>query len=120
MIEVGSVSSWGAVLVVPMIGAVAALGWPAYNAGLRQGSARGGCAPLPVAPFGMERPHFIPPFGFRFLGCMVPLAFLFLARCLFRLVVCGSLGRQMHGGWGSRGAGMPGGMRKHWRQRMND
>jgi hypothetical protein len=113
----------GAVLVMALIAAAAALGWMAYNAGLAQAAQTGG-APLGVAPYAMYRPHFMAPFGFGFLGCLVPLAFLFLIMCLFRLVVWGGMGRHIHGGWGPHGPGMPGGMpegmRAHWRQRMEE
>ncbi len=104
----------GVVLVVALIGAGAALAWMAYNAGLAQTAAPGTVAPQVVAPYGMYGPHFMAPFGFGFIGCLVPLAFLFLVFSLFRLVVWGGMGRHMmHGGWGMRD-----GMREHWQQRM--
>ena len=96
----------GVVLVVALIAAAAALGWMAYNAGVTQGAAQGAGAPLAVAPYAMYGPHFMAPFGFGFLGCLAPLAFLFLVFGLFRLVVWGGMGRHMHGGWGrAAGAG---------------
>jgi len=110
----------GVVLVVALIAAAAALGLMAYNAGLAQAAAPGSVAPLGVAPYGMPGPHYMAPFGFGFLGCLVPLAFLFLVFGLFRLVVWGGMGRHMHGGWGPRGGFMPDGMREHWRQRMDE
>ena len=101
----------GVVLVVALIGAGAALAWTAYNAG--QAQAAGAVAPLAVAPY---RPYFMAPFGYGFIGCLVPLAFLFLVFGLFRLVVWGGMGRHMmHGGWG-----MHAGMREHWRERMDE
>jgi hypothetical protein len=113
----------GVVLVVALIAAAAALGWMAYNAGLAQAAQAGG-APQGVAPYAMYRPHFMAPFGFGSLGCLVPLAFLLLIMCLFRLVVWGGMGRHIHGGWGPRGwggpQGTPDGMRAHWRQRMEE
>ena len=106
----------GLVLVVALIGAGAALAWMAYNAGLAQTAAPGAVAPAGVAPYGLYRPHYMAPFGFGFVGCLVPLAFLFLVFGLFRLVVWGGMGRHMmHGGWG-----MHGGMREHWQQRMDE
>ena len=110
----------GVVLVVALIAAAAALGWMAYNAGLTRGAAQAAGAPPSVAPYGMVHPHFMAPFGFGFLGCLVPLAFLFLVFGLFRLVVCGGMGRHMHGDGGPRGGFMPDGMREHWRQRMDE
>jgi hypothetical protein len=110
------------VLVVALIGAAAAVGWMAYNAGVTQGAAQGAGAPLGVAPYAMVYPHVMAPFGF--LSCLVPLAFLFLVFGLFRLVVWGGMGRHMHGAWGPRGwggpQGTPDGMRAHWRQRMEE
>jgi hypothetical protein len=110
----------GVVLVVALIAGAAVLGWMAYNAGLTQGAAQSAGAPLGVAPFGMVRPHFMAPFAYGFIGCLVPLAFLFLVLSLFRLVVWGGKGRHGHGGWGPRGGFMPDGMREHWRQRMDE
>ena len=63
----------------------------AYNAGVTQGAAQGAVAPQAVAPYAMYGPHFMAPFGFGFLGCLVPLAFLFLVFGLFRLVVWGGM-----------------------------
>ena len=110
----------GVVLVVALIGAGAALAWMAYNAGAAQTAAPGAVAPQGVAPYGMYRPHYMAPFGFGFVGCLVPLAFLFLVFGLFRLVVWGGMARHMHGGWGPRGWGMHDGMREHWRERMEE
>jgi hypothetical protein len=111
----------GVVLVVALIGAGAALAWMAYNAGLAQSAAPSAVAPLGVAPYGIYRPHSIMPFGYGFIGCLVPLAFLFLVFGLFRLVVWGGMARHMmHGGWGPRGWGMHDGMREHWQQRMDE
>ncbi len=110
----------GVVLVVALLGAAAALGWMAYNAGLAQGAAQVAGASPRVAPYGMFHPYFMAPFGFGFLGCLVPFVFLFLVFGLFRLVAWGGAGRHMHGGWGPRGGFMPEGMREHWRQRMDE
>jgi hypothetical protein len=114
----------GVVLVVALIAAAAAIGWMAYNAGLAQGAAQSSGASLGAAqgavPYAMYGPHFMQPFGFGFLGCLVPLAFLFLVFGLFRLVVCGGMRRHMHGGWGPRGGFTPDGMREHWHQRMDE
>jgi hypothetical protein len=110
----------GVVLVVGLIAAAAAISWMAYTAGLMHGAAQAGGAPLAVPSFAMYHPYFMAPFGFGFLGCLVPLAFLFLVFCLFRLVVWGGKDRHMYGGWGPRGSGMPEMMREHWRQRMNE
>ena len=116
----------GVVLVVALIGATAALAWMAYNAGVTQGAVQGADAPLAVAPYAMYRPHYMAPFGYGFIGCLVPLVILFLIFSVFRLVVWGAMGRHMHpgGSWGPRGPGMPGGMhdgmREHWRQRMEE
>ena len=85
----------GVVLVVALIGAGAALAWMAYNAGAAQTVAPGAVAPQGVAPYGMYRPHYMAPFGFGFVGCLVPLAFLFLVFGLFRLVVWGGMARHM-------------------------
>ena len=108
----------GLVLVVALIAAAAALGWMAYNAGLAQGAAQAAGAPL--GPPGMYGPHFMAPFGFGFLGCLVPLAFLFLVFSLFRLVAWGGMGRHWHGGWGPGRGFMPEGMKQHWRERMEE
>jgi hypothetical protein len=110
----------GVVLVVALIAAAAVLGWMAYNAGLTRGAAQAAGAPLGVARYGLVGPHFMAPFGFGFLGCLVPLAFLFLVFGLFRLVAWGGMGRHGHGRWGPRGWGMREGMREHWRQRMEE
>jgi hypothetical protein len=110
----------GVVLVVGLIAAAAALGWISYHAGLTQGTAQAAAAPAVVAPYGVYGPHLMAPFGFGFLGCLVPLAFLFLAFSLFRLVACGGMGMHMHGGWGPGRGFMPEGMREHWRQRMEE
>jgi hypothetical protein len=120
----------GVVLVVALIAAAAAIGWMAYNAGLTQGAAQAAGASLGAAqaagaqqgvvPYAMYGPHFMQPFGFGFLGCLVPLAFLFLVFGLFRLVVCGGMRRHMHGGWGAPGGFAPDRMREHWHQRMDE
>jgi hypothetical protein len=105
----------GVVLVVALIAAAAALAWMAYNAGAAQTA--GAVAPQSMA----YRPHLMAPFGFGFIGCLVPLAFLFLVFGLFRLVVWGGMGRHVYaGGWGPRGGGMRDGMREHWRERMEE
>ncbi len=110
----------GVVLVVGLIAAGAALGWMAYNAGLTQGAAQAAGAPLGAVRYGMYGPHFMAPFGFGLLGCLVPLAFLFLVFSLFRLVAWGGMGRHGHGGWGPGGWGMHDGMRERWHQRMEE
>ena len=110
----------GLVLVVALIAAAAAIGWMAYNSGLVQGAAQAAGAPLSAERYGMYGPHFMAPFGFRFLGCLVPLAFLFLVFSLFRLVAWGGMGRHWHGGWGPGRGFMPEGMKEHWRQRMEE
>jgi len=108
----------GVVLVVALIAAGAALAWMAYNAGAAQTAAPGAVAPLGVTAY---RPHYMAPFGFGFVGCLVPLAFLFLVFGLFRFVVWGGMRRHMmHEGWGPRGWGTHDGMREHWQQRMDE
>ncbi len=120
----------GVVLVVALIAAAAAVGWMAYNAGLAQGAARSSGvllgtaqaagAPQAGVPYAMYGPHFMQPFGFGFLGCLVPLAFLFLVFGLFRLVVCGGIRRHMHGGWGPHGGFPPDGMRERWHKHLDE
>jgi hypothetical protein len=110
----------GVALTLALIAAGAALGWVAYQSGVAQGisaAAGGAAAPPPFAPYG---PYFMGPFGFGLLGCLVPLAFLFLVFSLFRLIIWGGIGHHGHRGWGPGRGFFPEGMREHWRQRMEE
>jgi hypothetical protein len=114
----------GVVLVVALIAAAAAIGWMAYNAGLAQGAAQSSGASLGAAqgvvPYAMYGPHFMAPFGFGFLGCLVPLVFLCLVFSLFRLVAWGGMRRHMHNGCDPRGGPMHDRMRERWHQHMDE
>ena len=108
----------GLVLVVALILGAAAIGYAAYTAGIAQGAAMAADAPAVVpaavpayAPYGpMMYGYGSPHFGFGFLGCLIPLFFLFVVFGLFRFVVRGGMWGHRHGGWGPRGfmhEGMP-------------
>lgn len=105
----------GFVLALLVVGAVAGIGWTAYNAGVAQGFVESGkmVAPttngtvVPVAPFGFYGPYgFHRPFGFGFglIGCLVPLLFFVLIFGMFRFMFSsrrgyGWGGPWMRGGW---------------------
>src|SRR3970040_3139711 len=101
----------GLVLVVALILGAAAIGYAAYNAGVAQGAAQAAAAPAVVPPavpayapygpmmYGYGSPHF----GFGFLGCLIPLFFLFVVFGLFFLLCWGGGGGG--GGWGRGGGG---------------
>src|SRR5581483_4445181 len=86
----------GIVLALLLILLVAGVGWYGYNMGIAQTALQNGqIAPL-VRPygFGFYRPFG---FGFGFLGCLVPLLFIFLIFGLFHFLFWGPRwGR----GWG--------------------
>ena len=95
------------------LGAIAAVGITAYNAGMVQGMAAAGgaaivpdAAPVPMAPY--YAPYLMHrPFGFGILGCLVPLFFVLFMLALFRFVIGGPRrwhgrggpGMHMHGNW---------------------
>jgi hypothetical protein len=110
----------GVLLAVGLIAAATAIGWMAYNAGLSQGAAQAGGVPSASAANGAFGAYSMPAFGLGWLGCLVPLAFLWLTFSLFRLVAWGSMRRRMHEDWGPRGTCMPGGMRGVWQQRVEE
>jgi hypothetical protein len=111
---------FGAVLALLLVGVVAGVGWTAYNAGITQGVVESGKlvpptidgSPAPTAPFyapygfygpyGFHRPFG---FGFGFLGCLVPLFFIFLLFALFRLAFRPRWGRGWGGPWMRGGPG---------------
>lgn len=101
-------------LAMLVIAALAALGVVVYNAGVAQGVAQSGV----LAEEGFRvGPRMVPwvhgwwggwgfrpfGFGFGFLGCLVPLLFLFLIFALVRGLFWAPWGR-----WGWRGWGGPG------------
>jgi hypothetical protein len=116
----------GAVLLtLLLVGAAAAIGYMAYSAGLAQGAAQTGAqvvapaAGAPVPYYGYPA-YWYRPFGFGFLGCLVPLFFLFLVFIAVRMVF-GCFGWRRHGPWGWHGG--PWGsdeMRNHWRERAEE
>lgn len=111
----------GLVLVVALILGAAAIGYAAYSAGVAQGTAQSAGASVvapryaPYGPMGYPYPHF----GFGFLGCLIPLFFLFVVCGLFRLVVHGGMRRPWHGGWSPKGF-MHEGMRSEWLERAEE
>src|SRR3990170_6084549 len=117
----------GLVLVVALILGAVAIGYAAYNAGVAQGAAVAADAPavVPAAVpayarygpmmYGYGSPHF----GFGFLGCLIPLFFLFVVFGLFRFVVRGGMWGHRDGGWGPGGF-MHGGMRGEWLERAEE
>jgi len=117
----------GLVLVVALILGAAAIGYAAYNAGVAQGAAVAAGAPAVVpaalpayAPYGpMMYGYGSPHFGFGFLGCLIPLFFLFVVFGLFRFVVRGGMWGHRHGGWGPRGF-MHEGMSAEWLGRAEE
>jgi hypothetical protein len=122
----------GAVLLtLLLVGGAAALGYMAYSAGVAQGAAQAGAQIAPAAPSaalqgpsaGAPVPYYgypaywYRPFGFGFLGCLVPLFFLFLVFFAVRMVF-GGFGWRHHGPWGGHHG--PWGseeMKNHWRER---
>jgi len=106
------------ILTLVLLAVVAGLGVFAYNAGVAQGLAQhvpaAGTAPTTgtyVYPYaGMPFMPFAGPFGFHafgFLGCLVPLFFLFLFFGVMRALVWGGphrwRGRHGMGHWGEDG-----------------
>lgn len=112
-----------------LIGALAAVAYYGYQAGIARGLAEAGnlTAPeggaMPVVPYG---PYFYPrPFGFGPFGCLIPLLFFFLLFALFKGLFWGR-----HWGWG-HGHGRDGGkygpegadvppMFREWHRRMHE
>ncbi len=97
----------GVVLALLLVGLVAGVGVTAYNAGIMQGvvesgrfvppTTEGGVAPTaPIWIYGPGAFHRPFGFGFGFLGCLVPLFFIFLLFALFRFAFRPHWG---HGGW---------------------
>jgi hypothetical protein len=109
-------------LALALIAGAAGLGYMVYNAGVAQGAAQAGGQLAPSTGAAMPYYAFAPypyhPFGF--LGCLVPLFFLFLVFFAFRMVF--GFGRRWHGGpWGWRGG--PWGsdeMRKRWSEKAEE
>lgn len=103
----------GIVLTLLLVGLVAGAAFTAYNAGVAQGmvatgklvvpSGDGSVAPAApfYPPYGFFRPYGFHPFGggFGFLGCLVPLFFIFLIFAAFRFAFRPHWGR----GWGGPG-----------------
>ena len=115
----------GLVLVAALILGAAAIGYAAYTAGIAQGAAIAADAPAVVpaavpayAPYG-PYPYRIPHFGFGFLGCLIPLFFLFVVFGLFRFVVRGGMWGHRDGGWGPKGF-MHEDMRAQWIERAEE
>jgi hypothetical protein len=86
-----------------LVGAAAAVGYYAYQAGIARGVAEGvgisapSAGTMPVTPYGYG-PYFHPrPFGFGPLGCLVPFLFFFV---FFGLLKGLFWGRRW--GWGPR------------------
>jgi len=117
----------GAVLLtLLLVGGAAALGYMAYTAGVAQGAAQSGVqvvtpavssavAPMPYYGYPAYWYH---PFGFGFLGCLVPLFFLFLFFFAMRLAF-GGFGHH-HGPWGWRGRWGSEEMRESFRQKAEE
>ncbi len=100
-------------LMLLILAGVAALGWSAYNAGFAQGIAQNGARSLPGG--GAAQPFWSwggPLYGFWLgpLGCLVPLAVLFLLFALLRPLFWLGMGGHHMGGWGAYGE-----RRKHFR-----
>jgi hypothetical protein len=110
----------GVFLVLALIAAAAVGAWMAYSAGVTQGAAQAAGAPGSVVPYAVGGPYGMPTFGFGFLGCLVPLAFLCLVFSLFRLVAWGGMRRHMHEDCGARGGPMHDRIRERWQQRMEE
>ncbi len=92
---------FGVLLTLVLIGAAAAIGIAAYNAGVAQGLAESGKLVGPesgggVPFYGYGRPFFFHrPFGFGCFGLLFPLLFIFLIFALLR-----GLFWRPHWGWG--------------------
>lgn len=117
----------GLVLVVALILGAAAIGYAAYTAGIAQGAAMAADAPAVVpaavpayAPYGpMMYGYGYPHFGFGFLGCLIPLFFVFVVFGLFRFVVRGGMWGRRHWGWDPKGS-MHEGMHAEWLKRAEE
>jgi len=109
----------GLVLVVALILGAAAIGYAAYAAGVAQGAAQAAGAPAVVPAYAPYGPYMYPHFGFGFLGCLIPLFFVFAVFGLFRFVVRGGMWGHRHGGWGPKGF-MHEGMRSEWLERAEE
>src|SRR3990172_8152095 len=72
-------------------------------------------APYGPMMYGYGYPHF----GFGFLGCLIPLFFLFVVFGLFRFVVRGGMWGHRHWGWGPKGF-MHDDMRAQWLERAEE
>jgi hypothetical protein len=113
----------GAVLLtVLLIGAAAAIGYMAYNAGWAQGAAQSGVqvaapAAVPAAPYYGYSPYAYHPFGPGFLWCLAPLFFLFLLFFAMRLAFGGW---RHHGPWGWKGGWGSPEMRDEWRRKAEE
>jgi hypothetical protein len=122
---------WLAILMaLLLIGAVAVVGYYVYQAGLAQGMALGAARGAPevgAAPWAAFPPYYYArPFGFGLLGCLIPLAFLFLIGGLFRGLFWGRHWGwgQGHGRWwghrfGPEGADLPP-MFREWHRRAHE
>jgi len=101
-------------LTLALIGGAAAVGYMAYTVGVAQG-AGATVAPMPGYAY---PPYALHPYGMGFLGCLVPLFFLFCVLLAVRFILRGP-GWRGHGGpWGWHNA--PFGtdeMREHWREK---
>ena len=102
------------VAALVLVAAVAGVAYFAFQAGVAQGSPitiqspSGETAPLPYPYYGYGMP-FHRPFGFGFLGCLVPLFLFFLLFGAFRFLLWGPRWGWGHRGpwrygWGERGA----------------
>ncbi len=121
---------WRALLIgLLLIGALAAVAYYGYQAGIARGLAEGAnlTAPeggvIPIVPYG---PYFYPrPFGFGPLGCLIPFLFVFLFFALFRGMFWGRRwgwgpGHGMGGAkFGAEGHDVPP-MVREWHRRMHE
>jgi hypothetical protein len=117
--------AWRVVLGVVLVGVIAAglaaIGWVAYNTGLAQGAAQSGAAApapgaVPAMPLYGYAPFFFHPYGFGWLGCLIPLFVIFLVFAVIRPMMWGPWMGGGHRGWGMHGRFGGEGPRQHFRE----
>lgn len=116
---------WRALLVgLLLIGAMAAVAYYGYQAGMARGLAEGASLTTPeggVIPVVPYAPYFYPrAFGFGPLGCLIPFLFFFLFFALFKGMFWGRHwgSGHGHGKYGPEGSEVPP-MVREWHRRMH-
>ncbi|HEX9681307.1 MAG TPA: hypothetical protein VGA32_07620 [Anaerolineales bacterium] len=121
---------WRALFVgLLLIGALAAVAYYGYQAGIVRGLAEGASVTTPesgVIPVVPYAPYFYPhAFGFGPLGCLIPFLFFFLFFGLFRGLFWGGRWGWGHGHWRHEGKYGPEGpdvppMFREWHRRAHE